>query len=245
MVAPQDILTAKAEAIIGLEPANDWYPHYWAHQAARLQDDLDILTECLEPGDRLLDVGVNPPFMLATMCALGYDAQGVDLHPEGFSRAIERLGMRVRAVDIERDSLPFETESFDVVYIAEVFEHLRINPIFTMRELHRVLKPGGKILLRTPNLYSLPGMYRFLVKGTAYSCASDSLFDQYNMINHLGYFGHIREYTYQELTAFLARIGFSDLDVRFWGGGNRWWSRTLYRLAPNLRYNMMVTGSKA
>jgi SAM-dependent methyltransferase len=244
MASPEEILVSNAEAIVALQPANVWYGHYWVHQGARLRDDLEVLTGTAKPGSRLLDVGVNPPFMLATMRALGYEAQGVDLHPESFKAAIERFGLDVRAVDIEREPLPFDDGTFDVVYMAEVFEHLRINPIFTARELHRVLRPGGKLLLRTPNLYSLPGFYSLLVKGTAYSCASDSLFDQYNMINNLGFFGHIREYTYQELTGFLKRIGFADVRVRFWGGGGRWWTRQVYRLAPNLRYNMMLVGTK-
>jgi SAM-dependent methyltransferase len=244
MANPQEILTSNANAIVALEPNNAWYPHYWVQQGARLREDLEILMATLRPGARLLDVGVNPPFMLATMRELGYEAKGVDIHPEGFERAIERFDLDVRAVDIEREPLPFADGSFDLLYIAEVFEHLRINPIFTARELHRVLRPGGKMLLRTPNLYSVAGIYRFLVKGTAYSCASDSVFDQYNMINYLGYFGHIREYTYQELTAFMKRIGFADVDVRFWGGGGRWWTRALYRMAPNLRYNMMLVATK-
>jgi SAM-dependent methyltransferase len=244
MATPQEILTSKVEAIVALEPSNDWYQPYWLQQGPRLLDDLKVLTATLAAGGRLLDVGVNPPFMLATMCELGYDAQGIDLHPQDFKHATERFALDVRAVDIERDPLPFASESFDLVYIAEVFEHLRINPIFTARELHRVLRPGGKMLLRTPNLYSLPGIYRFLVKGMAYSCASDSVFDQYNMINNVGFFGHIREYTYQELTAFMKRIGFADVSVRFWGGGGRWWTRAVYRVAPNLRYNMMLVATK-
>jgi SAM-dependent methyltransferase len=244
MATPREILASSAEAIAAFDSGNPWYAHYWLHQRERLIDDLSVLMATLKPGDRLLDVGANPPLMLATMRELGVDAKGVDLHPESFERVIGRFGLDMRAVDIEREQLPFGDGSFDVVYLAEVFEHLRINPIFTAAELHRVLRPGGKLLLRTPNLYSLPGMYRFLVKGTAYSCASDSVFDQYNMINNLGFFGHIREYTYQELTAFMKRIGFAAVDVQFWGGGGRWWTRGLYRIAPNLRYSMMLVATK-
>jgi SAM-dependent methyltransferase len=244
MATHREILAGNAKAIVALESRASWYPGYWLREGDRLRDDLDVLMATLKPGGRLLDVGVNPPFMLATMRDLGYDATGVDLQPEVFERVTERFGLDVRTVDIEREPLPFEEGSFDLVYIAEVFEHLRINPIFTARELHRVLRPGGKMLLRTPNLHSLPGIYRFLVKGTAYSCASDSVFDQYDMINRLGFFGHIREYTHQELTDFMRRIGFADVSVRFWGGGGRWWTRALYRAAPNLRYNMMLVGTK-
>jgi predicted SAM-dependent methyltransferase len=59
-----------------------------------------------------------------------------------------------------------------VVYLAEVFEHLRIDPIFRARELRRVLRPGGRLLLRTPNLQSLQEIYSFLVSGLACSCAN-------------------------------------------------------------------------
>jgi hypothetical protein len=46
------------------------------------------------------------------------------------------------------------------------------------------------------------------------------------------------------LTQFLLCIGFANVRARFWGGGGRWWAPAVYRVAPQLRYNMVITAMK-
>lgn len=60
--------------------------------------------------------------------------------------------LKVIRADIEID-LPFEDNSFDIVYSGEVIEHL-YNPDFFLQEVKRILKPKGYLLLSTPNLCS-------------------------------------------------------------------------------------------
>jgi SAM-dependent methyltransferase len=56
--------------------------------------------------------------------------------------------------------LPFANNSFDLVFMTEVIEHL-LDPSRTLNEIRRVLKPNGYLILSTPNLACLPN--RFLV----------------------------------------------------------------------------------
>jgi hypothetical protein len=79
MANPQEILTSNAEAIVALESSNAWYQAYWRDQGARLRDDLDVMTSILNPGARLLDVGVNPPFMWRRCASLATRAR--NRHP--------------------------------------------------------------------------------------------------------------------------------------------------------------------
>ncbi len=76
---------------------------------------------------------------------------------------LERMGYRVTPVDIEKSfdrciivdankKLPFKDNSYDLIWCSEVIEHLA-NPAFTASEFRRVLKPGGKMVLTTPNSY--------------------------------------------------------------------------------------------
>lgn len=65
--------------------------------------------------------------------------------------------------DIE-DGLPYSDEFFDTVYMGELIEHLG-NPLHALSEIYRVLKPGGVLILDTPNAYSLRRIFRFLLKG--------------------------------------------------------------------------------
>jgi len=87
-----------------------------------------------------------------------------------WSRKLEEIGYEVTAVDIDSNyskcqfadankKLPFNDSTFDLIWSTEVLEHLE-NPSFSVSEMQRVLKPGGKILLTTPN--SNVWLFRFL-----------------------------------------------------------------------------------
>ena len=103
-----------------------------------------------------------------------------------------------------------------MVIFNELFEHLRINPIFTMREIHRVLKPGGRLMLSTPSLRSLRGLANLLLKDKSFS-VSANLYEAYEKLEWLGHMGHVREYTATEVTVFLDRLGF-DIDALVFRG---------------------------
>jgi len=59
-------------------------------------------------------------------------------------------GIEVRYVNIENNSFPFDNETFDFVFSKSVIEHLW-NPENFMSENYRILKPGGRIIIMTPD----------------------------------------------------------------------------------------------
>ncbi|MCZ2155714.1 MAG: methyltransferase domain-containing protein [Bryobacterales bacterium] len=61
----------------------------------------------------------------------------------------------VDAFDAERDRYPYADGSFDAVLCTELFEHLGYDPMHCLFEIHRILKPGGYLVLSTPNACSL------------------------------------------------------------------------------------------
>lgn len=66
-----------------------------------------------------------------------------------------RFACDVDAFDAERDRYPYEDDCFDAVLCTELFEHLGHDPMHCLTEIHRILKPGGQLLLSTPNACSV------------------------------------------------------------------------------------------
>lgn len=239
-----DLLRETSLKIVEMEPDSDWYGFYRQQQLPRLERDLQILLQSARKGQSILDVGANPPFLLATLTQLGFEASGIDLNPSLFQKTIDHYNLKVNALDIERDPLPFDDASFDYLLFTEVIEHLRINPVFTMTELYRVIKPGGVLMLETPNLYSLNGIYNFLVKGRAYACCNQDIHSEFSHYNKTGFFGHMREYTSQELHGFLRKLGFREIKAIYSDGGKLKWTRPVYSFFPHLRSRIMLLGTK-
>jgi SAM-dependent methyltransferase len=96
---------------------------------------------------RLLDVGCGPGRLLQELREYGWDVHGVDFSSVAVSRA-RSVGLDVRQSDLL--STEFATDFFDVVLFSHSLEHV-FDPVATLREAHRILKPGGRLLLFLPN----------------------------------------------------------------------------------------------
>ena len=95
----------------------------------------------------MLEIGCGRGEMLQNFKELGLDVKGIDLSPEApkFNKNIE-----IKVGNVEDDLLPYEDESFDIVYSKSVLEHL-YYPERYIKEAYRVLKPNGLILVLTPD----------------------------------------------------------------------------------------------
>lgn len=101
---------------------------------------------------KLLDVGCGNGLFLAFAVERGWDGYGLDNSPGAIRVAQNRLGDRIRLTTLLEASYP--SDSFDIISLFEVLEHL---PDFTdhLREIHRILKPGGWLCVSVPNFASL------------------------------------------------------------------------------------------
>lgn len=211
-----------------------WTGNYLAQHRERFATDIDLIGAAVPLGASLLDVGAAPYATSAALQARGYALAAVDIEPDRFAGLIGELELEVRRCDVEREPLPFGDAGFDAVLFNEMFEHLRIDPIFTLGEVHRVLKPGGKLLLSTPNLRSLRGLRNLLLHDQGHA-VSGGIYRQYEKLRTLGHMGHVREYTVTETCEFLGQLGFVVETVVFRGGHGRGVVGAVERLAPSLR----------
>lgn len=217
------------------DPAlEEWYARYWKQHRRRLAADLWIIEREVADGAAILECGAVPPLMTAALAELGYAVRAVDIAPERFAGAIAELELEVARCDIETEPAPFADASFDAVLFHELFEHLRINPIATFTEIRRVLRPGGVLLLSTPNLRSFRGLRNLLLEHRGSATAADP-YREYEKLETLGHMGHVREYTAREVATFLARLEFRVEKIVYRGGHGRGLVGVAERLAPSLR----------
>jgi SAM-dependent methyltransferase len=112
---------------------------------------------------KVLDLGAGHGALTKKLYEMGYEISACDLFPEFF----EFSEIKCVKVDVTRE-FPFPDNSFDLVIAVEVSEHILDHEMF-FSELSRILKPGGRFLLSTPNILSLKSRLRFLFRGFFYS----------------------------------------------------------------------------
>ena len=218
---------------------NDLYNHERRYLA-----DLAMIAR-LAPGETVLEVGAAPCHMTALLRLHGYSVIGVDIDPDRVGDLIERFGLDVRRCDIERSPLPFPDERFACAMLCETFEHLRIDPAFVLSEINRVLKPGGVLLVTTPNVYSLPSLGRYLLGRSI----ADPV-QEFGKLRSIGHMGHVREYSASEVARFLVAAGFGvqAIDYRYHLNRRSRRGKLLhlaYRIAPRrFRREIVVVARK-
>jgi SAM-dependent methyltransferase len=111
------------------------------------------------PGRRVLDLGCRYG-ALTEYYTEGNDVTGVDIDREALEHAEARLGIQALWADLD-DPLAFMDQTFDVVVIGELLEHIR-EPRRLVDQAHRVLRPGGTLVGSTPNGFRLKNRLRFL-----------------------------------------------------------------------------------
>jgi SAM-dependent methyltransferase len=167
-------------------------------------------------GQRLLELGASPYYLTLLLKKYRrYELVLANFFGDSFPTESEQivrsaaLGeehvFHFRNFNGERDVFPYPDDSFDVVLFCEIIEHLTVDPTHFLCEIHRVLKPGGHLLITTPNARNLDYVIR-LLRNTG------NVFHPYS---GYGVYGrHQREYTLNELSDLLQGIGYTVVEAR-------------------------------
>ena len=154
----------------------------------------------------VLDVGCGDGSAAAVAARVldGHRIVGVDWSQDALRRAARRLPQVVRG-ELSGGGLPFASGSADAVLFSEVVEHL-VDPDGALDELRRVLRPGGHLMLSTPNLAAWYN--RALLLGGVQPVFSEVSLRRVHGRPGSQVVGHLRLFTARALREFVTASGF-------------------------------------
>ncbi|MEM4152955.1 MAG: class I SAM-dependent methyltransferase [Candidatus Pacearchaeota archaeon] len=166
---------------------------------------------------KILDIGCGYGELLHLLKKEGFDnIYGLDISYKCLC-ACKKKGIRnVIKVDVDRERLPYQKNSFDIVIVTEVFEHL-FNPNFLLQEIKRILKKGGIAIFSFPNELNLVCRIKVLLKGMVHDPTAVG--------------SHIRFFEPKSIRKFLERGGFNIIEMR-----GKYLGKKLYKFFPLLPF---------
>jgi glycosyltransferase involved in cell wall biosynthesis/SAM-dependent methyltransferase len=205
--APEPVAAAYLETWVATPDSRE----YLDTHASRLVRTLE-LTPPGGPDDRILEMGAYLQITPALQTKLGYGEvrgcyygeRGRIDHKTVTSETGEIFVCDIDHFDAERDPFPYPDGHFATVLCCELIEHLFHDPMHMMCEVNRILKPGGHLLLTTPNIAALRGLAAIL------QGYHPGFFHAYIRPNPNGEVDarHNREYTPREVHQLLDNSGF-------------------------------------
>jgi 2-polyprenyl-3-methyl-5-hydroxy-6-metoxy-1,4-benzoquinol methylase len=164
----------------------------------------EFLLEHLSAGERVLDVGCGEGRFTGELARAGMEAVGLDVAEEPLRRARKHdPGLDLHLIDAD-GPWPLADASIDAVWAGETIEHIADTAGWLSRA-RAVLRPGGQLLLSTPNHGHL-SLLGLACSRRAFESHFDPLAD------------HLRFYNRRSLTRLLGEMGFREVSVRVAAG---------------------------
>ena len=188
---------------------SEWREAVWAAVPEgavpeRFEERRDWLLGFVSPGDRVLDLGCGEGSFAAALAGAGAQVTMADVASGALERARQAAPAAEAVLLAEDEPLPFAADAFDVAWCGETLEHVA-DATGLATELRRVLRPGGTLLVATPNQPRL-GVALEALAGRPLEERLDPRAD------------HLRFFTPRTLRELLEDAGFERVSVQAWDG---------------------------
>jgi SAM-dependent methyltransferase len=196
-----------------------WYSQYVMYLTAIFREARAVARERGQDGFEglgLLEIGFGMGVIACACSAAGMRVVGVDNETHADHPILrpfrERHHVEYHEYDALKQDLPLESGSVDLVNSNDMIEHIHGSPRRMLAECMRVLRPGGRLLVTTPNLGSLHNRLLLLAGKSVHVSITDWYHNP--AWQRPIYTSHIREYTTGDLRYVLRQAGFTDVRVR-------------------------------
>lgn len=163
----------------------------------KIGERVEFASRFIGNNDKILDVGCGDGILMYFIRNNSKKVYGIDNSGKELQNARKR-GMIVKKVDLDREKIPFIASSFDCMVCLDVIEHVK-DPEKLLREINRVSKVGGKLILATPNVRFTNHLFDLVIMGRFPKTSTDpSLYDG----------GHLHFFTYGDIIELLKKTGF-------------------------------------
>ncbi|MFQ5355205.1 MAG: class I SAM-dependent methyltransferase [Mariprofundaceae bacterium] len=182
---------------------------------------LSILRQRLPESSKVLDAGSGHGILAAALQAADFDTCASDLH-EGLP-VFEHLNIPYAAWHLEAEPAPYPDHTFDAVVLSQTIEHFTYSPLQPMKEIIRIVKPGGLVLIDAPNISSFHNFSK-LIRGKTlhWSLKKHYLEQSPEMVNGIPYYDrHNREYSMQDMRELADHFGLKLELAQYYSSYNR------------------------
>lgn len=163
----------------------------------------------------------------------------IDINDNVLNKANKKFNFILKPCDLAKDKIPFKNSFFNLVLLTETLEHFNLHPRRAINELYRVLKPSGRLIITTPNLFRLNNRIKF--------CLEKSIYDDLKKEKIV----HYREYSSKEIRYLLEGAGFSNIKINYADFNYldaNWFNKLINKIVgfffPALRPNILVVAIK-
>lgn len=158
-------------------------------------------------GKKVLDIGIAYGFYdIILKNQFGFRVQGGELKKfiPKYCRLCQNHGIKVKAMDLMAEKLPFKKSEFNAVILAEIIEHLPISPYLLFKKINPIIKKGGYLLITIPNVAYFGNITK-LLSGRNFLYKFDR---EKEIRQKIDTRTHVREYANYELEKDLKDSGF-------------------------------------
>jgi 2-polyprenyl-3-methyl-5-hydroxy-6-metoxy-1,4-benzoquinol methylase len=183
---------------------------YLRSHFARFSRTFDFCSVTLPKQATILDVGCHWLHQSFFFASRGHHVVGADAPNTLRLDSVRRVAAQLKVdlvsytrLDLGQGLADLPSDSFDQVIFSEIIEHLAFNPLVLWKQIYRIMKPGARLLITTPNsMYyrRIISRLKSLVQSSEYGIGVDDIFSA-------GTYGHHwKEFSVPELTRYFGLV---------------------------------------